>query len=206
MNGGRERKSSWRCSLLPSNYIPLLSLLPSKQASMSPSVTRPHSLASLDSHLSAECKARTPSAMKVRSLSSLSSRLLLESLSLTLLLPLFSSLSGSWKAHDGNPWNRVSRWRFVLFFHHLSGPIFLSSASIENSNADRPPDETLSFRQNLGMPHQSLFPLSHAKFTIPHPSSLGNVDSWANGTAETTSFELHKGQEGGVIDLSRGLQ
>lgn len=56
------------------------------------------------------------------------------------------------------------------------------------------------------MPHQSLFPLSHAKFTIPHPSTLGNVDSWANGTAETKDFELFKNQEGGVIDLSRSLQ
>jgi hypothetical protein len=56
------------------------------------------------------------------------------------------------------------------------------------------------------MPHQSLVPLSHAKFTIPHPSSLGNVDSWANGTAETKDFELFKNQEGGVIDLSRSLQ
>lgn len=56
------------------------------------------------------------------------------------------------------------------------------------------------------MPHQSLFPLTHAKFTIPAPQTLGSVDSWVSGEAETSEFELFKGREGGAIDLAQGMQ
>lgn len=57
-----------------------------------------------------------------------------------------------------------------------------------------------------GMPHASLFPMNQATFTVPHPSTLGDVAGWASGTGETMELSLYKGRKGGAIDLTKGLQ
>ncbi|KAK6906722.1 hypothetical protein I203_100709 [Kwoniella mangroviensis CBS 8507] len=64
-----------------------------------------------------------------------------------------------------------------------------------------------------GTPHPSLFPMSHATFTLPKLSTLnGDVQDWQQGEAVTEEIHLKKtGQgtendEGGILDLNDILQ
>ena len=57
-----------------------------------------------------------------------------------------------------------------------------------------------------GMPHASLFPMSQATFTVPHPRTLGDVAGWTSGEGETLEVNLYKNRKGGAIDLAKGLQ
>nr|XP_019008024.1 uncharacterized protein I206_07192 [Kwoniella pini CBS 10737]OCF46805.1 hypothetical protein I206_07192 [Kwoniella pini CBS 10737] len=64
-----------------------------------------------------------------------------------------------------------------------------------------------------GTPHPSLFPMSHATFTLPKLSTLnGDVQDWQIGQAVTEEIHLKKtgpgteNDEGGILDLNDILQ
>nr|XP_019051283.1 hypothetical protein I302_01732 [Kwoniella bestiolae CBS 10118]OCF30213.1 hypothetical protein I302_01732 [Kwoniella bestiolae CBS 10118] len=64
-----------------------------------------------------------------------------------------------------------------------------------------------------GTPHPSLFPMSHATFTLPKLSTLnGDVQDWQQGEAVTEEIHLKKtgpgteSDEGGILDLNDILQ